>query len=175
MWKQRANVLTFVTAARCRTGGGDHEYVASPAPRKPSASLSSIGTKNPKSPRQKVLPSIRGRATLWEPCAYSCAELLRAVCFHRVAASRPSGSHGEAQFYANPRLRAIGRMSASGQKQTCAAQKNMSALPPKADMCSATKDVRFVPIADIVIRSHHRHGTGSQAVRISQSPLLPSS
>ena len=27
----------------------------------------------------------------------------------------------------------------------------MSALPPKADMCSATRDVRFVPIADIVV------------------------
>ena len=26
---------------------------------------------------------------------------------------------------------------------------SMSALPPKADMCSATRDVRFVPIADI--------------------------
>ena len=25
----------------------------------------------------------------------------------------------------------------------------MSALAPKADMCSATRDVRFVPIADI--------------------------
>jgi hypothetical protein len=25
----------------------------------------------------------------------------------------------------------------------------MSALPPKADMCDATKDVRFGPIADI--------------------------
>ena len=25
----------------------------------------------------------------------------------------------------------------------------MSALPPKADMCSALGDVRFVPIADI--------------------------
>ena len=25
----------------------------------------------------------------------------------------------------------------------------MSALPPKADMCSATRDVRFVPIADV--------------------------
>mgnify|MGYP003429530682 CR=1 FL=1 len=40
-------------------------------------------------------------------------------------------------------------MSALGQKQTCAAQKVMSALPPKADMCGATRDVRFVPIADI--------------------------
>ena len=27
--------------------------------------------------------------------------------------------------------------------------KRMSALPPKADMCSALADVRFVPIADI--------------------------
>ena len=30
-----------------------------------------------------------------------------------------------------------------------AAQFAMSALPPKADMCSALGDVRFVPIADI--------------------------
>ena len=28
-------------------------------------------------------------------------------------------------------------------------QKGMSALPPKADMCSALAHVRFVPIADI--------------------------
>ena len=42
-------------------------------------------------------------------------------------------------------------MSALGQKQ-CAAQKVMSALPPKADMCGATRDVRFVPIADILYR-----------------------
>ena len=33
-------------------------------------------------------------------------------------------------------------ISALGQKQTCAAQKVMSALPPKADMCGATRDVR---------------------------------
>jgi hypothetical protein len=39
-------------------------------------------------------------------------------------------------------------MSALGHKQTFAVQKSMSALPPKADMCSATRDVRFVPIAD---------------------------
>ena len=41
-------------------------------------------------------------------------------------------------------------MSALGHKQTYAVQNVMSALPPKADMCSATRDVRFVPIADIV-------------------------
>ena len=40
-------------------------------------------------------------------------------------------------------------MSALGQKQTFALQKVMSALPPKADMCSAQGNVRFVPIADI--------------------------
>ena len=30
----------------------------------------------------------------------------------------------------------------------------MSALPPKADMCSALGDVRFVPIADIALFDH---------------------
>ena len=40
-------------------------------------------------------------------------------------------------------------MSALGQKQTFAAQNGVSAIPPKADMCSATRHVRFVPIADI--------------------------
>ena len=29
----------------------------------------------------------------------------------------------------------------------------MSALPPKADMCSATSNVRYGPIADISIRA----------------------
>ena len=43
----------------------------------------------------------------------------------------------------------LARMSALGQKQTFAAQNGMSALPPKADMCSATRYVRFVPQADI--------------------------
>ena len=32
-------------------------------------------------------------------------------------------------------------MSALGQKQTCAVQHFMSALPPKADMCVANTDV----------------------------------
>jgi hypothetical protein len=34
------------------------------------------------------------------------------------------------------------KMSALGQKRTSALQKSMSALPPKADMCGAIKDVR---------------------------------
>ena len=50
-------------------------------------------------------------------------------------------------------------MSALGQKQTFAVQTVMSALPPKADMCGATRDVRFVPKADIVpTRRLHRRG-----------------
>jgi len=36
-------------------------------------------------------------------------------------------------------------MSALGHKQTFAVQIGMSALHPKADMCGATKDVRFGP------------------------------
>ena len=40
-------------------------------------------------------------------------------------------------------------MSASGHKRTFAVQNGMSALPPKADMCGATRYVRLVPIADI--------------------------
>jgi hypothetical protein len=35
-----------------------------------------------------------------------------------------------------------GAMSALGQKRTHALQQGMSALPPKADMCGATTDVR---------------------------------
>ena len=40
-------------------------------------------------------------------------------------------------------------MSALGHKRTFAVQNVMSALHPKADICSAQADVRFVPIADI--------------------------
>src|SRR5262245_26034081 len=40
-------------------------------------------------------------------------------------------------------------MSALGQKRTCALQNVMSALPPKADMCSAHAHVCFGPKADM--------------------------
>src|SRR5262249_19276872 len=40
-------------------------------------------------------------------------------------------------------------MSALGQKQTHAVQQGMSALPPKADICSAQAHVRFTPESDI--------------------------
>jgi hypothetical protein len=36
-----------------------------------------------------------------------------------------------------------------GSKQTFAVQNVISALPPKADMCSATRYVRFVPIRQL--------------------------
>jgi hypothetical protein len=39
-------------------------------------------------------------------------------------------------------------MSALDQKQTSAPQKIVSALPPKADMCGAARDVRYGPKAD---------------------------
>ena len=42
-------------------------------------------------------------------------------------------------------------MSALGHKRTFRAAMAMSALPPKADMCGATRDVRLVPIADILL------------------------
>ena len=45
-------------------------------------------------------------------------------------------------------------MSALGQKQTCAMQNGMSAFTPKADMCGAKGDVRFVPKADIAPNRH---------------------
>ena len=47
-------------------------------------------------------------------------------------------------------VNSLGRhMSALGQKQTFALQKGMSALLPKADMCGATRDVRYGPKADM--------------------------
>ena len=67
------------------------------------------------------------------------------------------------------------RVSALGQKRTFAAQKVMSALPPKADMCSATSDVRLVPIADIgcySITSSARASTDAGTVRPSALAVL---
>ena len=49
-----------------------------------------------------------------------------------------SGTRNTATWLAAKARRQGCSMSGLGQKQTCAAQKVMSALPPKADMCSAT-------------------------------------
>ena len=62
-------------------------------------------------------------------------------------------------------------MSALGQEQTCAAQKVMSALHPKADMCGATTDVRFVPIADINDMSGATAIAGVRGVALSAGVL----
>ena len=48
------------------------------------------------------------------------------------------------------------RMSALGQKQTLAHLRVMSALPPKADIETQPRDVRFVPKADKLRRSKKR-------------------
>ena len=45
-------------------------------------------------------------------------------------------------------------MSALGHKQTFCDAREMSALPPKADMCSTRAHVRFVLIADICLCAH---------------------
>jgi hypothetical protein len=42
-------------------------------------------------------------------------------------------------------------MSALGQKQTSRLVGGMSALPPKADIETQSRDVRFVPEADIAL------------------------
>jgi hypothetical protein len=57
-------------------------------------------------------------------------------------------------------------MPALGQKQTFRSAIGMSALPPKADMCGAARDVRFGPIADFVamqptaFEKGYRHSSG---------------
>ena len=68
-------------------------------------------------------------------------------------------------------------MSALGQEQTCAAQKVMSTLPPKADICGAITNVRFA-------NGGHLSGTDrridldqeiARPIRVSEAaPKLPS-
>ena len=60
-------------------------------------------------------------------------------------------------------------MSASGKKQTFALQQVMSALPPKADICSALAHVRFGPIADI---QHIYDRSGSSAATRGKITLI---
>src|SRR5262245_41819727 len=68
-------------------------------------------------------------------------------------------------------------MSALGQKQTYAAQKGMSAITPKADMCGATRDVRFGPKADSCTAAKeslvdHLVGAGEQLTRHRETERL---
>ena len=65
-------------------------------------------------------------------------------------------------------------MSALGQKRTFCDAAVMSALPPKADMCSALGYVRFVPEADIEeFGSHQKKNLGhARGFAISELALL---
>jgi hypothetical protein len=51
------------------------------------------------------------------------------------------------------------RMSALGQKQTFSELCVMSALPPKADIGTQSRNVRFVPKADILRRIEERRSS----------------
>jgi hypothetical protein len=64
-------------------------------------------------------------------------------------------------------------MSALGQKETFRDAGAMSALPPKADMCSATRYVRFVPIADIATLFDQFIGAGKYRRRNVETQCLP--
>src|SRR6516225_5649647 len=58
-------------------------------------------------------------------------------------------------------------MSALGQKRTSAHVRGMSALPPKAEIETQSRDVRFVPIADM-------HNKGRRALCHKHLCLGPS-
>ena len=64
-------------------------------------------------------------------------------------------------------------MSALGQKQTYAVHNRMSALPPKADMCSAEADVCFGPKADIATGITHRSALGYKRRAIDEDQATP--
>ena len=72
-------------------------------------------------------------------------------------------------------LAAAEAMSALGHKRTYAVRKRMSALPQKADMCGATRDVRFVPIADITHLRGKHGGNKCARTRSHELPLCRSS
>src|SRR5262249_9416727 len=64
------------------------------------------------------------------------------------------------------------RMSASGQKQKSELIQTMSALPQKANIESQSRNVRFVPIADIsLIQSPRRHEQEPPAAKLGRAPL----
>jgi hypothetical protein len=63
-------------------------------------------------------------------------------------------------------------MSALGQTRTFAVQNSMSALPPKADIRGAKRDVRFVPIADIWSRGQATQLAQPTPNQISQKKIV---
>jgi hypothetical protein len=62
-------------------------------------------------------------------------------------------------------------MSAMGQKQTFRNVRPMSALPPKADIRQHDWDVRFVPKADITLKTASARD-GALAGLVSLIPLM---
>ena len=66
--------------------------------------------------------------------------------FVRVTSVVPTSRARE--NYSNQRACRV-RFTPNSDRESGFPHKVMSALPPKADMCGATRDVRFVPIADI--------------------------
>ena len=88
---------------------------------------------------------------MWSPC---CATRRKRPRRRRAAEQRdelraaasipPHNSLALCDWAARVKQRAseIRLMSALGQKRTYAVQNSMSALPPKAEMCSALGDVR---------------------------------
>ena len=90
---------------------------------------------------------------------------------HRFAKPPPLSTHDNGLcFRANdgsgPRSVKRGRCPLWVKSGHCAVQNVMSALPPKADMCGATRYVRFVPIADM-----GHHGFNRTVARNGGSPL----
>ena len=75
--------------------------------------------------------------------------LLRCGPSNTLPANRPSADvPSRASFKKGPASNSD-EMSALGQKQTLERARSMSALPPKADIGTQPRDVRFVPKADI--------------------------
>jgi hypothetical protein len=73
---------------------------------------------------------------------------------HDAAGRRASGSRNSIPFFSSDKRRIIaglGRqaMSALGHKRTFECIRAMSALPPKADIGTQSRNVCFVPKADI--------------------------
>ena len=62
-------------------------------------------------------------------------------------------------------------MSALGHKRTFAVQTGMSALPPKADICSAIVHVRFVPEADIAPAAHSNKAAGNAGTQRTRGDI----
>jgi hypothetical protein len=81
-------------------------------------------------------------------------KVVRAVMFKllwtRIAQQLITNSGGGFDLYQTPTDRLVDvRFAPNSDRESGLPQWVMSALPPKADMCGATRDVRFGPIADI--------------------------